>query len=302
LPTTIALMLQISLAFWKMNGLGNQIVVVDARNGVARITGEQAEAIGAQPGLAFDQLMVIEASDVPELDASVRIFNSDGSPAGACGNGMRCVGLVLQDLTGADTFKCLVGEQIVMVRVSSREQIAVDMGRPRFDWSDIPLAEEFRDTRYIELQIGPIDAPILHSPSVANVGNPHAVFWIEDVDGHDLAASGPMLENHPIFPDRANISIAQVLAPDHIKLRTWERGAGLTQACGSAACAAAVCGARTRRTGRTVVVNLAGGDLTITWQDNDRIVMTGPAELEFNGTVELTEGSATVTSRTDTLA
>ena len=139
----------------------------------------------------------------------------------------------------------------------------------------------------IELQIGPIDAPILHSPSAVNMGNPHAIFWVEDVNGYDLARVGSLLENHPIFPERANISLAQIKAPDHLVVRTWERGAGLTRACGSAACAAAVAAARTKRTGRKVEVTLPGGDLLIEWRaSDDHVLMTGPVETEFEGRLE----------------
>ena len=138
----------------------------------------------------------------------------------------------------------------------------------------------------IELQIGPIDAPVLHSPSAVNVGNPHAIFWVDNVYAHDLARLGPLLENHPIFPERANISVAQVKEKDHLIVRTWERGAGLTRACGSAACAATVCAARTKRTGRKVRVTLPGGDLDIEWRESDdHVLMTGPAEIEFEGTI-----------------
>jgi diaminopimelate epimerase len=161
------------------------------------------------------------------------------------------------------------------------------MGAPRFAWNEIPLAEEFRDTRAIELQIGPIDQPILHSPSVVNMGNPHAVFWVDDVDAYDLGKVGSLLENHPIFPERANISLAAVKARDHIVLRTWERGAGLTKACGSAACAAAVAAARLRRTERRVTVTLPGGDLLIEWRArDDHVLMTGPVEYEYAGTFD----------------
>jgi diaminopimelate epimerase len=161
------------------------------------------------------------------------------------------------------------------------------MGTPHFAWNEIPLAEEFRDTRAIELQVGPIDKPVLHSPSVVNVGNPHAVFWVDDVEAYDLARFGPLLENHPIFPERANISLAKVVSPEHIILKTWERGAGLTRACGSAACAAAVSAARTKRTGRKVRVTLPGGDLFIDWRaGDDHILMTGPVEMEFEGTLD----------------
>jgi diaminopimelate epimerase len=168
------------------------------------------------------------------------------------------------------------------------------MGKPRFDWRDIPLAEEFRDTRMIELQIGPIDTPVLHSPSVASMGNPHAIFWVDnDVWTYDLERFGPMLEHHPIFPERANITIAQVTARDSLTMRTWERGAGLTRACGSAACAAAVSAARTGRTGRIVNVTVPGGLLRIEWRGDDHVVMTGPAEWEFSGTFDPATGAWT---------
>ena len=161
------------------------------------------------------------------------------------------------------------------------------MGKPRFGWQDMPLAEAFHDTKTIELQIGPIEKPILHSPSVVNVGNPHAVFWVADVNAYDLARVGPMLEHHPMFPQRANISLAHVTSPSSITLRTWERGAGLTKACGSAACAAAVCAARKGLTQRLVTVTLPGGDLQIEWRADNEILMTGPVESEHDGALNL---------------
>jgi diaminopimelate epimerase len=160
------------------------------------------------------------------------------------------------------------------------------MGAPRFAWNEIPLSEPFHDTRRIELQIGPIDDPVLHSPSVVNVGNPHCLFFVDDVEAHDLARFGPMLEHHPLFPERANISLVQVLGPDAIKVRTWERGAGLTRACGTAACAAAVAAARRELTGRKVRVSLPGGDLLVEWRESDgHILMTGPYALDYEGTL-----------------
>ena len=158
----------------------------------------------------------------------------------------------------------------------------VDMGRPRFAWNEIPLREPFHDTRKIELQIGPIDAPILHTPSAVNMGNPHAIFWVDDIEAIDLARIGPLLENHPIFPERANISLAHVDSRAHIALKVWERGTGLTRACGSAACAALVAAVRKGLTSRSATVSLPGGDLEIEWRESDgRVVMTGPVELEF---------------------
>jgi len=169
----------------------------------------------------------------------------------------------------------------------SPDLFTVDMGAPKFGWQDIPLAEEFRDTRYIELQIGPIDNPILHSPSVASMGNPHAIFWVDDIHAYDLERFGPLLENHPIFPERANITLAHIVDRDHIVMRTWERGAGLTRACGSAACAAAVCAARKGLTDRTVTVTLPGGPLEIAWRADNHIAMTGPVELEYRDVIDL---------------
>jgi diaminopimelate epimerase len=157
------------------------------------------------------------------------------------------------------------------------------MGRPRFRWDEIPLAEPFPDTRMIELQVGPIDAPLLHSPSVLSMGNPHAIFWVDDLDIVDLGKVGPMLEHHPIFPERANISLARVDAPDALALKVWERGAGLTRACGTAACAAVVAAARLRRTGRAVAVTLPGGVLDILWRADDHVVMTGGIAREGEG-------------------
>ena len=273
-------------AFVKMNGLGNEIVVVDLRREQGSVSAEEARA--AAGAVAYDQLMILHAPRTPGTEAYVRIYNNDGSEAGACGNGMRCIAELMFGESGktaltfetkAGLLNCWKGAQ---PRVST-----VDMGMPRFAWNEIPLAEEFRDTRAIELQIGPIDKPILHSPSAVNMGNPHAVFWVDDVAAYDLAKIGSLLEHHPIFPERANISLAAVEARDHIVLRTWERGAGLTKACGSAACAAAVAAARLKRTERMVRVTLPGGDLLIEWRArDDHVLMTGPVEYEFAGTFD----------------
>ena len=279
--------------FRKMNGLGNEIVVVDLRGTRQVFTPEAVRAAAARPQSHFDQMMVLHDPRTPGTEAYIRIYNTDGSEAGACGNGMRCVGWTVAQQTGHEALKFETAAGVLDVQVSGIDRITVDMGRPKFAWQDIPLAEPFHDTRAIELQIGPIDRPILHSPSVVNVGNPHAVFWVDDVDAYDLDRFGPLLENHPIFPERANISIAQVVVPDHIIVRTWERGAGLTRACGTAACAALVNGARTKRTGRKATVTLPGGDLVVEWRADDHVVLTGPAELEFSGTLDPQTGAAT---------
>jgi diaminopimelate epimerase len=235
--------------------------------------------------------MAIYDPRTPGTANYIEILNSDGSHAQACGNGMRCVVQALAAETGQKLFTFETVAGILNAEEHDDGLISVDMGIPRFGWQDIPLAEEFRDTRAIELQIGPIDAPILHSPSAASMGNPHVVFWVDDdVWGYDLGRFGPLLENHPIFPERANITIARVTAPDAMTIRTWERGAGLTRACGSAACAAAVSGARTRRTDRIVTVTVPGGPLRIEWRDDEHVVMTGPAEWEFSGTLDPASG------------
>jgi diaminopimelate epimerase len=278
-----------SVPFAKMNGLGNAILVVDGRaETFAGIKPDEARSLAQRPETAFDQLMLLRQPRTPGTDAYVEIFNADGSRAGACGNGTRCVAHYLFAETGRSDFTLETTAGLLFATNSDRDLITVDMGAPRFGWNQIPLAEEFADTTGIELQIGPIDAPILHTPSVVNVGNPHAVFWVEsDPDGYALDRFGPLLENHPMFPERANISLAQVLSPDHVKVRVWERGAGLTLACGSAACAVAVTAARKGLTGRKVRINLPGGPLDIVWREgDDHILMTGPFELEARGTLD----------------
>ena len=277
-------------AFAKMNGIGNEIVVVDLRDTAATVTPTDARAVAAPAGVPYDQLMVLQKPRLSGTEAFISIYNNDGSEAGACGNGMRCVArqvfegqavesngkTALSFETRAGLLNCWQGPAPGLY--------TVDMGAPRFGWQDIPLAEKFHDTRAIELQIGPIDAPILHSPSVVSMGNPHAIFWVDDVDAYDLARFGPLLENHPIFPDRANITLAHIVDRDHITIRTWERGAGLTRACGSAACATAVAAARLKRANRIVQVSLPGGALGIEWREgDDHVLMTGTATFEFDG-------------------
>lgn len=272
-----------SIAFVKMNGLGNEIVVVDMRANARRLTPAEISAVAAERSSRFDQMMVLCPPKAEGTAAYVRIYNADGSEAGACGNGMRCVGWLLSQELGRGQFTVESLAGVLPIVVRDQTAITVDMGEPKFDWRDIPLAEEFRDTRAIELQIGPIDDPVLHSPSAVSVGNPHAIFWVDDVMKYDLERLGPMLENHPVFPERANISLAQVTARDAITLRTWERGAGLTLACGSAACAALVSAARKKLTGRAATVTLPGGKLDIEWTENNRILMTGPVTFEYEG-------------------
>jgi diaminopimelate epimerase len=278
--------------FAKMNGLGNEIIVADMRSRADRVNSAAAIALNAGAATRFDQIMAIHDARTPGTDWFIDILNSDGSSAQACGNGMRCVVQALAAETGRKIFTFETVAGILNAQEHADGTISVDLGKPRFGWRDIPLAEEFHDTRAIELQIGPIDAPVLHSPSVVSMGNPHAIFWVDrDVWSYELDRFGPMLEHHPMFPERANITIAQPTGQDRLTIRTWERGAGLTKACGSAACATAVAAARTGRTGRLVSIVAPGGPLTVEWRADDHVVLTGPAEWEFSGSFDPATGA-----------
>jgi diaminopimelate epimerase len=278
--------------FLKMNGLGNQITVLDLRGTRLRVSENAARAIAGQPRAAFDQLMVLHDPATPGTDAFIRIYNADGSEAGACGNGTRCVAwAMLADPDMGDPGKTALTLQtkagLLPAFRESDLVFTVDMGAPKLAWDEIPLAEPFHDTARFELQIGPIDDPILHTPCAVNMGNPHAVFFVDDPYRFNLAQIGPLLENHPVFSDRANIELAAVVAPDHIVLRVWERGAGITQACGSGACAALVAAVRRELSARKATVSLPGGDLAIEWRERDgHVLMTGPVAFEWEGVLE----------------
>ena len=265
-----------------MNGAGNKITVLDLTDTAHVVTADEARAIAANPGTAFDQLMVLHAPATPGTSALIRIHNTDGSLAEACGNGTRCVAWHLDETQGTETTRLVqtAAGLLTITKPGDPLTYTVDMGVPKFGWQDVPLSEPFQDTRFIELHVGPPGDPILSSPAVMSMGNPHAVFWVEDVATIALDKLGPMLEHHPLFPERANISIVHVIDRETVIMRTWERGAGLTLACGSAACAAAVSAARLRRTDRTVTVHQPGGTLHIAWTDNDHVLMTGSVEHE----------------------
>ncbi|WP_342360171.1 diaminopimelate epimerase [Terrarubrum flagellatum] len=277
--------------FLKMNGLGNEITVLDLRGTRIVVGADEAAAIARDPRSHFDQLMVLHDARSPRSDAFMNIYNTDGSEAGACGNGTRCVAWAMgedREMGRAGAGRLVLETKAGLLPTLRREdgRYTVDMGAPRLRWDEIPLRDPFHDTTGIELQIGPIDDPILHTPSAVSMGNPHAIFWVDDVEAYQLDKIGPLLENHPIFPERANISLAHVASRDHIILKVWERGAGLTRACGSAACAAVVAGARKDLTDRKAIVTLPGGDLEIEWRESDgHVLMTGPVELEWEGTL-----------------
>ena len=267
--------------FVKMNGLGNEIVVVDLRRAPQPIEPAAARAAARQE--RYDQLMALYPPR-GSADAAVRIYNSDGSEAAACGNGMRCVAALVAAETGRADVNFETPAGVIPCRRTGDDLFTVDMGSPRWRWDEIPLAREFSDTRAIELSYGPPGAPVLQSPSAVSMGNPHAIFWVDDPKAYDLATIGPVLEHDPLFPERANITLAAIPSRQRLVIRTWERGAGLTQACGSAACAAAVAASRLGRVERRVAVNLPGGELAIEWRgSDDHVLMTGPVAYEYKG-------------------
>ncbi len=266
----------------KMNGIGNEILVVDLRGTGLAVSAAEARAIAADKRLAFDQLMAMQDPRVAGTAAFVSILNADGSESGACGNGTRCVAWAL--LRGSPDNEVVIETAAgrLVCRRTGEWRFSIEMGAPRLGWRDIPLAREAADTSAIDLAYGPAGAPILKGPAVVSMGNPHAVFFVDDNSAYDLAAIGPALEHDPIFPERANISLARIVSSDHIELKVWERGTGLTRACGSAACAALVAAARRGLTGRRARVSLPGGDLDILWRESDdQVIMEGPVEFEF---------------------
>ncbi|WP_306251465.1 diaminopimelate epimerase [Parvularcula sp. IMCC14364] len=272
------------LPFWKMNGLGNDFVIVDLRRTSHRMTEEAAITLGARDGAyGCDQIITLESR---AGEPYMGIWNADGSEAGACGNAARCIGWLLMKESGAQGVAFLTPAGEVEAQWIGNERISVDMGEPRLKWQDIPLAEQMDDTRFIDIKLGPIDNPVLWGPSAVNMGNPHCIFFVDDVSAHQLDKFGPMIEHHPLFPERANISIAQVRGQYDIRLRVWERGAGITRACGTAACAALVAANRRRLTARKASVELDGGTLAIEWRESDdHVIMAGPVELEHQGTL-----------------
>lgn len=270
-----------SHAFQLMNGLGNKFVIFDLRNSSLRMTADDAKKI-ADPstGPGCDQVITIQTEN---KNTVMGVWNADGSEVEACGNASRCVGRLLMDEAKSDKTSFAVGDAVLTAWRVGDNRVAVDMGEPKFHWREIPLAEQMDDTRFIDIKLGPIDNPVLWGPSAVNVGNPHCVFFVDDIDSHAIDRFGPLVENHPLFPERANVSVAQIKSRHSIRLRVWERGVGVTQACGTAACAALVCAHRRRLTERKATVTLDGGDLAIEWRDDDHIIMTGTIAFEGEG-------------------
>jgi diaminopimelate epimerase len=266
-----------------MNGLGNDFVVFDARKRSLAMDEAKARAIAdRKTGIGCDQLIVLEPS--ARADVTMRIWNNEGGEVESCGNATRCIADILFEEKKASRATIDTKGGFLVAEKGGERLVTVDMGAPRFDWQDIPLSEKFQDTRYIDLHVGPVDAPLIDRPSVVNVGNPHCIFWVKDLDVVDLAKVGPMLENHPLFPRRANITLARIDDRKHVVIKVWERGAGLTKACGTAACAVMAAGFRLKRLDAQATITLPGGDLFMAIRESDgHIIMTGPVEYEFEG-------------------
>ena len=267
--------------FIKMHGLGNDFVIVDARAMPFAVNNGAAQAIAdRRRGVGCDQLIIIEPS--ARADVFMRIHNADGGEVAACGNGARCVAALLMAERAADEVVIETRAGLLQARAAADGLITVDMGEARTAWDEIPLAREM-DTLHMALPGDSVGAAGLSDAVGVNMGNPHAVFFVADAEAIDLAAAGPVLEHDPLFPERANISVAQLAAPGRIRLRVWERGVGLTAACGSAACAALVAAHRRSLTGRTAEVMLDGGPLGIAWRADNHVLMTGPVMTSFTG-------------------
>lgn len=280
-----------TVPFLKMNGLGNEILVVDLRHGGEVLSPDIVRLWGAPDHpLHFDQLMALHPG-TDGVDADMRIYNCDGSESSACGNGTRCVAAFLMAESGRRALLLDSAAGRLVVTAGERlDRITVDMGAPRFGWAEIPLAHPVEDTRAV-----PFDLPGAGLPatfSAVSMGNPHAIFFVPDLDAFDLAVVGPKVEHHPLFPQKVNLSLVRVDSPEAVTMKVWERGAGATLACGTAACAIAAAGARAGLTKRQVAVTLPGGVLNLDWRESDgHMLMTGPATHEFSGRLDPLTGA-----------
>jgi len=261
-----------------MHGLGNDFVVIDDRAGEWRLGEAEARAIGdRRRGVGFDQLLILEKPASENADVFMRIRNPDGSEAGACGNGTRCVASIVIRESGRDHVRVETIAGVLEAEAMPGGLVRVDMGPALLDWQDIPLLKP-EDTLQLDITSGPLSNPV-----AVNMGNPHAVFFVDDADQVDMKKWASPVETDPLFPHRTNVEVAHVMDREHIRMRVWERGAGVTDACGSGACAALVAAHRRGLTERTALVTLDGGDLQIEWLEDGRVMMTGPVETSFSG-------------------
>ncbi len=268
--------------FLKMHGLGNDFVVIDARRQPYAPTEAEVRAIAdRKTGVGCDQFIVLEPAGHPEAAAFMRIRNADGSEVGACGNASRCVGWLLLEETGGERIVFQTAAGLLEASRADGGLITVDMGPANLEWTAIPLAQPL-DTLHLPI-VQSFSGGGVSDPVAVNMGNPHCVFFVDDAEAVPLAEIGPGLEHHPLFPERTNVEFASVESPTRIRMRVWERGAGITQACGTGACATAVAAARRGLTERKADVVLDGGTLTIEWREDGRVLMTGPIAVSFTG-------------------
>ena len=266
------------IQFLKMHGLGNDFVVLDGRSAAIAIDPAAARALAdRRTGIGCDQVILLEPARHPGAQVLMRIHNPDGGEAEACGNATRCVADLLRRETSDPRVRIETVAGLLEAETLPDGRVSVDMGSARTGWREIPLAREM-DTQRVELTLGPLSGPVC-----TNIGNPHATFFVGDVEVIDLAALGPILERHPLFPQRANIGVAAILDRRNLRLRVWERGAGITRACGSGACAALVGAHRRGLAERQATVALDGGTLDIAWRQDGHVVMTGPVAVSFEG-------------------
>ncbi|MFC0633636.1 diaminopimelate epimerase [Brevundimonas balnearis] len=264
----------------KMNGLGNDFAVVRVGRDWSPSEAQVRAWADRASGIGFDQLIALSEGDGGPW---VRFWNSDGGEVSACGNGSRAAAWLMMEATGTDRVGFGTPAGPLSAERAGDRRVTVDMGAPRLNWDRIPLAEEM-DTRGIELQVGPIDDPVVHTPGAVSMGNPHVVFFTDRQDDAFVRGTGSLIEHHPLFPEGVNVGFANVLGRDRIRLRVWERGAGLTKACGTGACAALVAAARRGLTDRAATLQLDGGELRIVWDEaTDHVLMTGGVEVEGTG-------------------
>lgn len=271
-----------------MNGAGNRFGVFDARVKPSFVMTEAlAKSVAGKKGpmgeKGADQIIIMRRPKSEQADIFMEIWNHAGFEVDACGNASRCIPWLIMEETGKDKIALETNAGLLHVERKGPRQVSVDMGAPRLDWTEIPL-KEYMDTHVVDVKVGPIDNPILARPGAVNMGNPHCVFFVDNAETIAADKIGPMIEFHPLFPDQANVGFAEIRARDDIRLRVWERGAGLTQACGTGACAALVAAHRQGRTGRKASIEMDGGVLEIEWRESDdHVIKTGPVELEYEG-------------------
>ncbi|MCK5040866.1 MAG: diaminopimelate epimerase [Sphingomonadales bacterium] len=270
-----------NLQFIKMHGLGNDFVVLDGRQEPINLATEDVRAIAdRRTGIGCDQLITLKNSN--KADVFMYIQNADGSTAEACGNATRCIGALIMAETQGKTASIETDVDLLHCQ-SENDGVRANMGKPRFNWADIPLAEE-RDTLHVDLNVGALKDPV-----AVNVGNPHVVYFVPEVDKVDLASLGPMVETYPLFPERVNVNVVEIISPNEIKLRVWERGAGITRACGTGAAASVVAGVRRGLLERKTKVQLLGGTLDVHWDEDDNVYISGAAETSYHGELNMDE-------------